>query len=76
MPETPPMHVIVSDGALAMIAGSDTTASVLSNMFYCILKYPAVYQRLQEEIDKHCPPEEDACNADRHTNMPYLEAVM
>lgn len=59
-----------------MIAGSDTTASVLGSIVYCLIRYPDVYKRLQAEVDKFYPPEADSLDPVHHANMPYLEAVM
>ena len=33
-----------------LLAGRDTTASLLSNMFFMLAKHPAVWARLQEEV--------------------------
>ena len=74
--ESPSRSVILSDGVLALVAGSDTTASVLSNIFWSLVRHPSMYKRLQEEVDKYYPPGEDALNPKHHSNMPYLESVM
>ena len=68
--------MVISDGALAIVAGSDTTASVLSNLFWLLLRHPQYYKRLQEEVDKFYPPGENALDPKHHPNMPYLESVM
>ena len=59
-----------------MIAGSDTTASALSNIFFLLAANPPVYKRLQDEVDRFYPHGEDALSTKHHANMPYLEAVM
>ena len=61
---------------MAIIAGADTTSSVLSNIFWCLLNHPDVYTRLQEEIDKFYPSSEDSLNGKHLQEMMYLEAVM
>jgi cytochrome P450 len=33
-----------------LLAGRDTTASLLSNMFFCLAKNPAIYAKLREEF--------------------------
>ncbi|OCH86875.1 high nitrogen upregulated cytochrome P450 monooxygenase 2 [Obba rivulosa] len=71
-----PFPEVVSDGALAVIAGSDTTSSVLSNVFFYLLKEPAYYKRLQAEVDKFYPPGEDALSTKHHGDMPFLTAVL
>ena len=67
---------MVSDGLLAIGAGADTTASVLSNTFWLLLSHPQYYKRLQEEVDRFYPPGEDSLDPKYHTQMPFLEAVM
>ena len=64
---------MISDGGLAIVAGSDTIATVLSNLFWFLLCNPAVYERLQAEVDTLG---EDLLNTSRHAQMPYLSAVM
>ena len=39
-------------GGLAIVAGSDTTSSAMSNLFYLLLTHPVKYKRLQAEIDE------------------------
>lgn len=73
---TPPLSQVVADGALAVVAGSDTTSSVLSNLFFALLTHPDTYARLKAEVDLYYPPGEDALNTKHHADMPYLNAVM
>ncbi|OBZ71224.1 hypothetical protein A0H81_08431 [Grifola frondosa] len=72
----PPVEQVTIDGALAIVAGSDTTSCVLSNLFYCILSHPDVYKRLQAEVDAYFPPGENALNTTNHADMPFLNAVI
>ncbi|THG99327.1 hypothetical protein EW026_g3001 [Hermanssonia centrifuga] len=74
--QSPSPALVISDGALAVVAGSDTTASVLSNIFWCLLSHPEVYKRLQQEVDQYYPQQEDALDTTHHTKMFYLEAVI
>ena len=67
---------MIADGTLAIVAGSDTTSSVLSSIFYCLLTHPEAYVRLRAEVDAYYPPGEDALNTKHHAEMPYLNAVM
>ena len=76
MEPTPPLSEVIADGTLAIVAGSDTTSSVLSNVFYCLLTHPEAYARLRAEVDNYYPSEEDALNTKHHADMPYLNAVM
>ena len=61
---------------LAIIAGADTTSSVLSNLFWCVLQQPDIYKRLREEVDSFYPPGEDSLDGKFINDMPYLEAVV
>lgn len=70
------MDAITQDGVLAMIAGSDTTSSVLSHVIYCLLRNPSTYARLQAEVDKFYPPGENSLDPRHINSMPYLEAVL
>lgn len=72
----PPLEQLADDGILAMGAGSDTTASALTSLFFCLLAYPDVRVRLQEEIDKFYPWGADVLNPEHYREMPYLNAVM
>lgn len=67
---------MVSDAVLAMIAGSDTTSGALSTAFFCLLRHPEMYKRLQAEIDKYYPPEANALDTKYHVDMPYLNAII
>ena len=60
-----------------MIAGSDTTSTVLSSLFSLLLRHPKEYHRLQKEVDEVFPPGEgDPFDATRLAEMPFLNAVM
>ncbi|KAJ3478916.1 hypothetical protein NLI96_g9421 [Meripilus lineatus] len=74
--QSPPYAQIVSDGTLAVIAGSDTTASAMCNIFFLLLKHPNVFKRLQDEVDKFYPHGEDALSTKHHHQMPFLDAVI
>lgn len=70
----PPTTVeVTSDGSLAIIAGSDTTAGVLSAVIWFILGNPHVYRRLQKETDDLG---DDLLNSARLAHLPYLNAVI
>ncbi|OBZ68837.1 hypothetical protein A0H81_11384 [Grifola frondosa] len=72
----PSMMQLLSDGILAIVAGSDTTSGVLSALFLCLLSNPEAYKRLQAEIDKYYPPEENALDTKHHVDMAFLNAVI
>ncbi|KAI0687961.1 cytochrome P450 [Cerioporus squamosus] len=74
--QPPRIQQLVNDGALAIIAGADTTSGALTSLVYCLLVHPEVYERLQAEIDKFYPPGEDALSTEHHREMHYLTAVI
>lgn len=67
---------MINEGFLAIVAGSDTTSSVLSNGFYLLLTHPEVYRQLQAEVDKYYPAGENALDPMHYAKMYYLDAVM
>ncbi|KIY45688.1 cytochrome P450 [Fistulina hepatica ATCC 64428] len=75
-PMPPPMNELMSDGLLAIVAGSDTTSHVLVNLFQFIMTHPATYARLQAEIDSAFPPGALPYDTHKQADMPYLEAVI
>ncbi|KAL1746562.1 cytochrome P450 [Schizophyllum fasciatum] len=71
--EKPAFAEVVADGVLAVTAGSDTTSTVLSVVFYLLLSNPTSYQRLQEEIDNRG---DRLLEFKAQADMPYLNAVI
>ncbi|KAH8108748.1 high nitrogen upregulated cytochrome P450 monooxygenase 2 [Phellopilus nigrolimitatus] len=68
---------ILSNGELAIVAGSDTTSTTLGGIFYYLLTHPDDYNRLQKEVDAGFPPGEgDPFDATKLTEMPFLNAVI
>ncbi|KAJ3555926.1 hypothetical protein NM688_g2310 [Phlebia brevispora] len=74
--ESPSRPVVVSDGILAMIAGSDTTAVTIANIFYLLLIHGDKYNLLREEVDRYYPRGEDPLDPKDYINMHYLGAVI
>ncbi|KAI5124823.1 hypothetical protein M0805_005453 [Coniferiporia weirii] len=75
--EPPTNEAVLSDGILAIVAGSDTTATVLSGLFYNLLPHRDDYIRLRKEVDEYFPPGEgDSVDASKLTEMPFLNAVI
>lgn len=67
---------LLADGMLAIIAGSDTTATMLSHLFYFMLRHPQCAERLRKELAATFPHDEDPINFARLGEMPYLNACM
>ena len=68
--------MVVSDGVLAVIAGSDTTAAVTTSILYSLMRNPSAYKRLQAEVDRFYPRGENSLDPQHHKDMHYLDAVM
>ncbi|KAJ3551693.1 hypothetical protein NM688_g4557 [Phlebia brevispora] len=72
----PSAESVASDGMLAVIAGSDTTATAMSNVWFFMLKHPECLAKLRKEIDATFPDGEETSDFSRHANMPYLNACI
>ena len=66
---------IDSNAALLILAGSETTATLLSGCTYYLLKNPDVYRKLVEEVRGSFKNEEDITISEALT-LPYLNAVL
>ncbi|KAI3597833.1 cytochrome p450, partial [Moniliophthora roreri] len=74
-----PFPLIVSNAVLAIIAGSDTTASVLSNAVYYLLANPQDLDHVRQEIDQALPRLQDGSTpSDMQVlaGLPWLNAVI
>ena len=58
-----------------LIAGSETTATLLSGVTNYLCKLPEVRKRLEEEVRKSCPAENDITLTSTG-GLPYLNAVL
>ncbi|KLO09304.1 high nitrogen upregulated cytochrome P450 monooxygenase 2 [Schizopora paradoxa] len=75
--QPPTVESILSNGELAVVAGSDTTANTLSGVFYYLLTHPRELVRLREEVDHVFPRGgDDAVDAGKLLAMPVLNAVI
>ena len=72
----PSLPTMIADGLLAIIAGSDTTSTVLTSVVYFLLRHPEAYKRLQAEIAENFLPEEEPTDSVRLSRMPWLNACM
>ncbi|KAJ6457611.1 cytochrome P450 [Mycena sanguinolenta] len=72
-----PLPLVVSNALLAIIAGADTSATVLSNTFFLLLSHPESYERLQSEIDSVFPlGGKEPTDTALLSSLPYLNAVI
>lgn len=67
---------VVADGALAVIAGSDTVSATLTSLFYLLLSHEEMYKRVQFEIDQVYPQGESTLGTDKHSKLTLLGACM
>ena len=61
---------------MSIIAGSDTSATALSHIFYFLFRRPECLQRLYAEVDEAFPQGEDTMDFTKQAEMPYLNACM
>jgi cytochrome P450 len=61
---------------LAILAGSDTTSSVLAALLYYLLLNPEVYNRLQEEVDSAFTAGDEPLDAVKLSHMEWLNGCM
>ena len=70
------VHETIMEGGLAMVAGSDTTSYVLSNLFFYLLSNRDIMLRVQKEISTAFPDDELPFDNTRLARMKLLNAVM
>jgi cytochrome P450 len=61
---------------LAIIAGSDTTSSVLTAIIYHLLLNPTAYEQLQKEVDSAFPNGEELLDAVKLSHLEWLNGCM
>jgi hypothetical protein len=66
----------VADGRLAIVAGSDTTSNVLTAVLYYLLRNPAAYERLQEEVEDAFHNGEEPLDVTKLGQMKWLNGCM
>ncbi|PSR81867.1 hypothetical protein PHLCEN_2v6239 [Hermanssonia centrifuga] len=73
----PVIEVCAIDGMLAIIAGSDTSATTLSHLWYYLLSNSACFNQLRSEVDEVFPLGEDPLNdLSKLGTMSYLNACI
>ncbi|KAL5511137.1 hypothetical protein ACEPAH_4352 [Sanghuangporus vaninii] len=61
----------------AIIAGADTTSTVMSGIFFHLLTNPATFDRLWKEVHDEFPsPEDEPFDVAKLAAVPYLNAVI
>lgn len=70
------MTITRSESLLAVVAGSDTTATTITTIWYFLMLDPGAFDRLRGEIDEQFPSGEEPLDFTRMANMPYLNACM
>ena len=74
--ERPSFEDIAQNGTLAIIAGSDTTSSILTAVIYYLLLNPVAYEHLQEEVDSAFPNGEEPLDALKLSHLEWLNGCM
>ncbi|KAJ7681743.1 cytochrome P450 [Mycena rosella] len=74
--EKPTFAEVVADGALSIIAGSDTTSTALSCLMWFLLSNPDLYRRVQAEVDFVYPGESSSLDATKHSELRFLTACL
>ncbi|KAL0566006.1 hypothetical protein V5O48_016011 [Marasmius crinis-equi] len=72
----PDVREVIGDAVLAIVAGSDTTASAIASTLWCLAAHPESYKRLMKELDEQYPRDSDPLDASRYSNMKYLTACI
>ncbi|PIL29373.1 cytochrome P450 [Ganoderma sinense ZZ0214-1] len=67
---------VVADGALAVIAGADTTAGALTALIYFVLSDATTYHKLRNEVDTVYPAGSDATDATLHDRLVWMDACI
>ena len=72
-----PLPVVAADGMLAIVAGSDTTATAVSHVLYFLARHPECMERLRKEVEDEYPGSTDPLlDFAKQAEMPYLNACM
>ncbi|KAI0265868.1 high nitrogen upregulated cytochrome P450 monooxygenase 2 [Gloeopeniophorella convolvens] len=74
--DRPPLKKVAQQGLLAMIAGSDTTSTAMTALFYYLLQNPTAYARLQEEVDAAFPHGDEPLDVSRLNGLEWLGACI
>ncbi|KAF7320582.1 hypothetical protein HMN09_00142500 [Mycena chlorophos] len=65
--KTPPKLIdVLTDGAMTIVAGSDTTAMSLTAFMYCMLTNREMYSRARTEVDNVYPDAQAIFDSEKH----------
>ena len=70
-----PFDIVANDADLVVVAGSDTSKTVLSSLFYFLLCNKEKFDKLREEVDRFYPPGE-SLSSKHFQAMSYLDACI
>ena len=72
----PDDKVALMEGTTAIIAGADTTSTIMSHTLHFLMKYPETLRRVQTEVDGIFGGDGDRPDYTRTAKTPYLMACM
>lgn len=67
---------LTAEALTQLIAGSDTTSNTSCALLYHCLRYPAVIEKLQRELDAALPDIDAVPQFSQVKDLPYLDAVI
>ncbi|KAI0313023.1 cytochrome P450, partial [Amylostereum chailletii] len=76
MAARPTLGYLAANGVLAIVAGSDTTATALSVLLFYLLRHREAYKRLQDEVDAAFPNGEEPTNVSKLAQMDWLNGCL
>ena len=74
--ERPSHDEVAQNGQLAIVAGSDTTSSILTAALYYLICNPVAYEHLQVEVDGAFPSGEEPLDVTKLGQMEWLNGCM
>ncbi|KAF7303625.1 hypothetical protein MIND_00591800 [Mycena indigotica] len=73
----PTLAEVVSDSALTIVAGSDTSSMALSSFVWCMISNPDIYARAQAEVDVAYPDLDSIItHSKKHGELKFLTACL
>lgn len=67
---------IADESLLQILAGSDTTATILRVLFICVSSNQTIYQKLMKEVDATAIPADKIISHNQALQLPYLNACI